>query len=180
MTFCSYRFLKLKIKTPLSSINVKSVEDQKDDRRTIGQLPGHYWTPSWGAPRADRDGHHKAHSLPLEKYCLCNHRIDSHNGVLYIINQTTKVTVSNYKNLKADSPTQNMLSQKNEQQLLKNTVAFASYGKTQTNYLANPILYTYESHVLWNCDRIIALSPHTTSCVPTTKTKMYERSSLTQ
>jgi len=31
-----------------------------------------------------------------------------------LFNQTTKITVSNYKNLKADSPTQNMLSQKNE------------------------------------------------------------------
>ena len=33
-------FLKLKIKTLLHSINVKSVEDQKDGRITIGQFPG--------------------------------------------------------------------------------------------------------------------------------------------
>ena len=85
---------------------------QNNHRIVPGML---YWTPYWWAPSADRDDHHKAHSLSLEIYWLCNHRVAPHNGVLCIINQTTKITVSNYKNLKADSPTQNMLSQKNEE-----------------------------------------------------------------
>lgn len=83
-------------------------------------------------------------SHPFEKYWLCNHRIDSRNGVLYIINQTTKITVSNDKNLKADSPTQTCCLKRTNSNLWRILQLALSmekpkqFGQVNTIYIGKP------------------------------------------